>query len=217
MQLLKKRDRKASLVTSMVDAKIIQSDESAEFDTLCRSTDLFDKQLGSLAFVATPDRSKAASESRMPPAVLGLIRLAVEDLKCFEVVEHQFGYWGLSFTNTVAIQPSNPAFCTNIPPSASGKTVLMGAPKSGLIEVSFKYPVRFVSGLVTSSRRTVLSAGDAEGNPIAQDEMPAPNLVGSNSPIAPGAPLRVKAPNIYRITFYAFDGQLVVDDLTFGF
>ncbi|HAT13933.1 MAG TPA: hypothetical protein DCS91_10495 [Microcoleaceae bacterium UBA11344] len=215
MQLLKKRDRKASLVTSMVDAKILP-DEFAEFDTLCRSTELFDQQLGSLAFVATPDRSKAASESRMPPAVLGLIRLAVEDLKCFEVVEHQFGYWGLSFTNTVAIQPSNPAFFENIP-SGCGKTVLMGAPKSGLIEVSFKYPVRFVSGLVTSSRRTVLSAGDAEGNPIAQDEMPAPNLVGSNSPIAPGAPLRVTAPNIYRITFYAFDGQLVVDDFTFGF
>lgn len=215
MQLLKKLDRKASLVSSMVDAKILP-DESAEFDTLCRSTELFDQQLGSLALVATPDRSQAASESRMPPAVLGLIRLAVEDLKCFEVVEHQFGYWGLSFTNAVAIQPSNPAFCQNSP-SVSGKTVLMGAPKSGLIEVSFKYPVRFVSGLVTSSRRTVLSASDAEGNPIAQDEMPAPNLVGSNSPIAPAAPLRVTAPNIYRITFYAFDGQLVVDDLTFGF
>lgn len=204
MQLLKKRDGKGF----MVDAKLLDSDELAEFDSLCRSTDVNGKE----AFVATPDRSMAASESRMPPAVLAPVRLAVEELKCFEVVEHQFGYWGLTFANAVAIQPSNPAFA-----SGSGKTVLMGAPKSGLIEVSFKYPVRFVSGLVTSSRRTVLSAGDAEANPIAQDEMPAPNLVGSNSPIAPSAPLRVQAPNIYRITFYAFDGQLVVDDFTFCF
>jgi hypothetical protein len=47
--------------------------------------------------------------------------------------------------------------------------------------------------------------------------MPGPNLAGSNSPIPPSAPLRVKGPNIHRITFYAFDGQLVVDDLMFGF
>jgi hypothetical protein len=93
----------------------------------------------------------------------------------------------------------------------------MGAPKSGQIEITFKYPVRWVSGLVTSSRRTVLSAWDIDGNLIVQDEMPGPNLAGSNSPIPPSAPLRVKGPNIHRITFYAFDGQLVVDDLMFGF
>jgi hypothetical protein len=118
----------------------------------------------------------------------------------------------VTFSNAVAIQPSNPAFFTG-----SGATVLMGAPKSGQIEITFKYPVHWVSGLVTSSRRTVLSAWDIDGNSIVQDEMPGPNLAGSNSPIPPSAPLRVKAPNIHRITFYAFDGQLVVDDLMFGF
>ncbi|AFZ07288.1 hypothetical protein Osc7112_2888 [Oscillatoria nigro-viridis PCC 7112] len=204
MQLLRKRDREGF----MVDAKSLQSDGFAEFDTACRSKDLNGKK----SFVATPERSGAGSDVRSRATVPAIVRVALEDLKCFEVVEHQFAHWGVTFSNAVAIQPSNPSFFTG-----SGATVLMGAPKSGLIEVTFKYPVRWVSGLVTSSRRTVLSACDIDGNPIVQDEMPAPNLVGSNSPIAPRAPLRVKAPNIYRITFYAFDGQLVVDDLMFGF
>ncbi|WP_333227618.1 hypothetical protein [Microcoleus sp. Pol12B5] len=193
----------------MVDAKSLQSDGFAEFDTAYRSMDLNSKK----SLVATPERSGAASDVRSrATTVPAIVRVALEDLKCFEVVEHQFAHWGVTFSNAVAIQPSNPAFFTG-----SGATVLMGAPKSGLIEVTFKYPVRWVSGLVTSSRRTVLSACDIDGNPIVQDEMPAPNLVGSNSPIAPRAPLRVKAPNIYRISFYAFDGQLIVDDLIFGF
>jgi len=204
MQLLSKGDRNSF----MVDAISLESDGFGEFDRPGRSTDLN----GKTAFVATPDRSGGVSEVRSPAAVPACVRLALGELKCFEVVESQFGHWGLTFVNAVAIQPSNPAFL-----SAPGRTVLMGAPKSGLIEVSFTYPVRFVSGFVTSSRRTVLSASDFDGNPIAQDEMPAPNLVGSNSPIAPNAPMHVKAPNIYRITFYAFDGQLVVDDFCFGF
>lgn len=192
----------------MVDTKSLHSDRVAEFETPYRSVDLNGKDD---TVVATPDRSVGA-ESRMTAVAPHCVRIALQELKCFEVVEHQFRHWGLTFTNTVAIQPSNPAFLIT-----PGITTLMGAPKSGQIEVSFKYPVRFVSGLVTSSRRTVLSACDSDGNQITQDEMPAPNLVGSNSPIDPSTELRVKAPNISRITFYAFDGQLVVHDLIFGF
>ena len=204
MQLLRKRDREGF----MVDAKSLLADGFAEFDTACRSMDLNGKQ----SFVATPERSGAGLEVLSRVSAPAMVRLALEDLKCFEVVEQQFAHWGVTFSNAVAIQPSNPAFFTGF-----GRTVLMGAPKSGLIEVTFKHPVRSVSGLVTSSRRTVLSACDIDGHPIVQDEMPAPNLVGSNSPIAPRAPLRVKARNIHKITFYAFDGQLIVDDLMFGF
>jgi hypothetical protein len=204
MQLLSKGERKGF----MVDAKSLQSDGFGEFDLPGRSTDLN----GKTACVATPDRSGGGLDVRSPAVVPARVRLALEELKCFEVVESQFGHWGLTFTNTVAIQPSNPAFAT-----AAGRTVLMGAPKSGLIEVAFAHPVRYVSGFVTSSRRTVLSAWDFEGNQIAQDEMHAPNLANSNSPIAPNAKMCVTAPNIYRITFYAFDGQLVVDDFSFGF
>ncbi len=192
----------------MVDTKSLHSDRVAEFETPYRSVDLNGKDD---TVIATPDRSVGA-ESRMNAVAPHCVRIALQELKCFEVVEHQFRHWGLTFTNTVAIQPSNPAFLTT-----PGITTLMGAPKSGQIEVSFKYPVRFVSGLVTSSRRTVLSACDCDGNQITQDEMPAPNLVGSNSPIDPSTELRVKGTNISRITFYAFDGQLVVHDLIFGF
>jgi hypothetical protein len=158
MQLLRKRDREGF----MVDAQSLLSDGFAEFDTAYRSMDLNGKK----SLVATPERSGAALDVRSRVSVPAIVRLALEDLKCFEVVEHQFAHWGVTFNNAVAIQPSNPAFITD-----SGATVLMGAPKSGLIEVSFKYPVRSVSGLVTSSRRTVLSACDIDGNLIVQDEM----------------------------------------------
>uniref|UniRef100_A0ACD5GXR6 Uncharacterized protein n=1 Tax=Desertifilum tharense IPPAS B-1220 TaxID=1781255 RepID=A0ACD5GXR6_9CYAN len=34
----------------------------------------------------------------------------LENLKCFEVVAHQFEERGVIFTNAIALQPSNPAF-----------------------------------------------------------------------------------------------------------
>lgn len=204
MQLLKKRDREGF----MVDMTNVQSDDSAELETSAHNIEMN----GHNAFVATPERTLAGSEFRWPVTAPASVRLALEELRCFEVVDYQFEHWGVTFTNAVAIQPSNPAF--SIP---SGVTVLMGAPKSGLIEVTFKHPVRFVSGLVTSSRRTVLSARDRAGNLMAEDELPAPNLAGFNSPIPPNTKLTVTAPNIYQITFYAFDGQLIVDEFSFGF
>lgn len=139
------------------------------------------------------------------------IRLDLEALKCFEVVDRQFLDWGVKFANAIALHPSNPAF-----PAYSGITVLMGAPKSGWLEVSFTKPVSFVSAFVTSSRRTVLSVYDRQDKPIAHAEIPGPNLAGSNSPIPPNAELKVNANNIYRATFYSFDGQITLDNFIFG-
>ncbi|HLO47291.1 MAG TPA: hypothetical protein VK211_02575 [Kamptonema sp.] len=204
MQLLKKGDREGF----MVDMKNVQSDDSAELETPAGNIEINDQN----AFVATPERTLTGSDFSLPVTAPACVRLALEDLKCFELVNYQFEHWGVTFANAVAIQPSNPAFSIR-----SGLTVLMGAPKSGLIEVTFKHPVRFVSGLVTSSRRTVLSARDRAGNLIAEDELPAPNLAGFNSPIPPNTKLSVTSPNIYQVTFYAFDGQLIVDEFSFGF
>ena len=204
MQLLKKENREGF----MVDMRNVQSDDSAELETPAYNIEMN----GQNAFVATPEPALAGSEFGWPVTAPACVRLALEDLRCFEVVDYQFEHWGVTFANAVAIQPSNPAFSIR-----SGVTVLMGAPKSGLIEVTFKHPVCFVSGLVTSSRRTVLSARDRAGNLIAQDELPAPNLAGFNSPIPPNTQLSVTAPNIYQITFYAFDGQLIVDEFSFEF
>jgi hypothetical protein len=163
------------------------------------------------AIIATPKNRITGSEIRSPLTAPAYVRLALEELKCFELVDYQFEHWGVTFTNVIAIQPSNPAFLIR-----PGATVLMGAPKSGLIEVNFKHPVNFISGLVTSSRRTVLSAYNRTGNLIADQELPAPNLAGFNSPIPPNTKLSVAGSNIYKVTFYAFDGQLVVDDFSFG-
>ncbi|MGK7918975.1 MAG: hypothetical protein AB4080_03060 [Trichodesmium sp.] len=163
-------------------------------------------------FVATPKYDQAESELFKLSTMPSSIRVGLENLESFEIVDHQFENWGLTFSNAIAIEPSNPAFA--VPP---GIKVLMGAPKSGLIEINFKYPVKFVSGLVTSSRRTILSAYNQNEELLAEDEMAASNLLNSNSIISPNAQLTVSSQNIYKVTFYAFDGQLIIVDLNFGF
>lgn len=143
---------------------------------------------------------------------LKTVRLNLEDLKCFEVVERQYQEWGAIFRNAIALQPSNPAF-----PPRSGTTLLLAAPKNGFLEIAFQQPVSFFQAHVTSSQRTILTAYDRNEKLLGRAELASSNLAGSNSPIPPNAELSVSAPNISRISFYAFDGQLTVDDITFTF
>lgn len=164
------------------------------------------------AFVASPCRHSTASESELLVTAPAQIHLNLEDLKCFEAIDRQFRAWGVLFHNCIAIHPSNPAF-----PALSGSTVLIGAPKSGWLEATFLRPVCQVSAAATSSQRLVLSAYDRDNHRLAQSELPAANLAGSDSSIPPNTLLSIKAPNIYRVTFCAFDGQFTVDDLSFQF
>jgi hypothetical protein len=140
------------------------------------------------------------------------ISLNLEGLRCFEAVERQYEEWGVIFNNCIAIQPSNPAF-----PAHSGLVVLMGAPKSGFLEATFVRPVHFVSAFVTSSQRLVLSAYGRERQVLTQAVLPGANLANSDSTVPPNTLLSVSAPEIYCVTFCAFDGQFTVDDLNFCF
>lgn len=190
---------------------MVQSFQVNKTHKIDPSSDTFKVNNG-YTFVASPEYDQTASELIETSTMPSCIRLGLTDLKSFEVVDVQFKYWGITFSNAVAIEPSNPAFAVPL-----GIKVLMGAPKSGLIEISFKYPVKFVSGVVTSSRRTVLSAYNQDEQLLAQDEMSSCNLLDSDSAIAPNAKLTVNAENIHKVSFYAFDGQLIVIDLSFGF
>ncbi len=79
------------------------------------------------------------------------IALNLEKLKSFEVLDWQFAELGVTFTNAIVLQPSNPAF-----PPRSGTMVLISGPRSGWLEASFREPVSCVSCFVTSSRQMVL-------------------------------------------------------------
>ncbi|HEY9851296.1 MAG TPA: hypothetical protein V6D28_17640 [Leptolyngbyaceae cyanobacterium] len=163
-------------------------------------------------FLASPSRRQTTSESDLLVSTPADVYLNLEDLKCFEVVDRQFQRWGVLFHNCIAIHPSNPAF-----PAHSGATVLMGAPKTGWLEASFVQPVCLVKAFVTTSQRLVLSAYDRDNQRLTQVEIPGQNLAGSDSEIPPNLPLSLKAPNIHRVTFCAFDGQFTVDDFSFQF
>jgi hypothetical protein len=162
--------------------------------------------------IASPCRGAVDCNTNVLVIRPSSVYLNLEDLKCFEVVERQFHHYGITFKNAIALQPSNPAY-----PPRSGTTVLMGAPKSGWLEASFSQPIRRLCCYVTSSQRTILSAHDHNDNLIARSSMASSNLAGSDSPIPPNTQLKIEGSNISRITFYAFDGELAVTDLSFSF
>ncbi len=138
------------------------------------------------------------------------IYLKLEDLKCFETVERQYENLGVIFNNCIAIQPSNPAF-----PPHSGLVVLMGSPKSGLLEATFVNPVARVDAFVTSSQPLILSAYDRDRRLLEKTVLPAANLANSDSSASPNILLSLRANEIHRVTFCAFDGQFTVDDFSF--
>jgi hypothetical protein len=143
---------------------------------------------------------------------LTCVCLNLEDLKCFETVEHQYEHWGVIFSNSLAIQPSNPAFPTN-----SGLTVLMGAPRSGFLEAKFLRPVSKVSACVTSSQRLLMSAYDRDRQLLAQNVLPSANLANSDSALPPNTLISVTSQNIYSVSFCAFDGQFTLSEFSFCF
>ncbi|HBE17220.1 MAG TPA: hypothetical protein DEG17_03295 [Cyanobacteria bacterium UBA11149] len=170
-----------------------------------------DRWIEHQSMVASPCRSVAECDHNLVAIGHSPIYLNLEDLKCFEVVENQFQHYGAIFKNAIALQPSNPAY-----PPHSGTTVLMAAPKSGWLEIVLSKPITSFCCYVTSSQRTIMSAYNSQ-NVLISKIMTEPNLAGSDSSIPPNFELKIHNPNISRITFYAFDGQLTIANLTFEF
>lgn len=152
-----------------------------------------------------PDSSTQSASQRH-------IRIDFNQLQPFERVERQFQNHGVTFKNAIALIPSNPSFQPK-----TGQTVLMGSPKNGWLEATFERPVRFVAGMVTASRSTVMAAYDANNRPLAQRKTAGPNLANGKATVPADAELSVEGEAIHRVTFHAFDGQLTVSDFSFGF
>lgn len=186
----------------------LQSNEVRESEAFESATDLIEPK----AVIASPCWGVPECNSNLLVIRPSSVCLNLEDLKCFEVVEQQFCHYGISFKNAIALQPSNPAY-----PSRSGTTVLMGAPKNGWLEIAFSAPIYMFCCYVTSSQRVVLSAYDHHDKLLVRQSMAEANLAGSNSEILPNAQMRIEEPNISRITFYAFEGQLTINDLSLRF
>lgn len=155
--------------------------------------------------------AEAKTAEAIAARAFGQVRINLDQLRPFEVVDRQFQNYGVTFKNAIALVPSNPAF-----PARNGQTVLMGSPKSGWVEARFERPVEFVAGYVTASSSAVMAAYDADGKPLDQARTPGANLAGSGSAIAPNAELRVRGRNIRRVTFQSFDGQLTLGEFCFG-
>lgn len=164
-----------------------------------------DSEFNSAEITVCPQREELNSEQELAIKTSTKIRLALEELYCFEVIENQFQHWGITFKNAIALQPSNPAFV--IKPTT---TVIMGAPKGGHLEINFKYPVQKVCGMITSSSATVLSAYDTQGKKVAETGMSVSHHISSDALNFPHAQLKVTGLNIQKVTFETFDGQLIL-------
>jgi hypothetical protein len=186
----------------------VQLNDVSDSEGFGSATDLMEAQ----AVKASPCLEAAEFSSNLIVIRPSSVCLNLEDLKCFEVVEHQFEHYGITFSNAIALQPSNPAY-----PPRTGTTVLMGSPKSGWMELTFSEPISQFCCYVTSSQRMLLSAYDYQNKLLVRRSLSQPNLAGSDSSTPPNAPLKIESPNISRITFYAFDGQMTLADLSLSF
>lgn len=145
------------------------------------------------------------------------VRLDLEDLPSFVVVDRQYAPWGVLFSNAVAICPSNPAY-----PPRSGMMVLLGAPQDGWLEATFLQPVQYVSSFITSSRCTVMRAFNNRNELVAETKSSA-SLDPSHRHDQPthqpttttNLRLSLNASNICRVTLHSFNGHLTVDDFCF--
>lgn len=140
------------------------------------------------------------------------VHLDFENLGCFEAVEKQFLQVGVVFHNAIALKPSNPSF-----PVEFGQTVLMGAPRSGLLDATFVRPVKFVHALLTSSRRAIITAFDETDAIVAKAEIPTANLANSNASCSPNQPICLKASAIHRIRIRSIGGQFTMGNVAFGY
>ncbi|WRH66607.1 MAG: hypothetical protein RSE13_24130 [Planktothrix sp. GU0601_MAG3] len=162
-------------------------------------------EFNSTEITVYPQREERDLEQEFSVKTATKIRLALEELYCFEVIKNQFQSWGITFKNAIALQPSNPAFV--IKPTT---TVIMGAPKGGHLEINFKYPVQNVCAMITSSSGTILSAYDTEGKKVAETGMIVSHHISSDALNFPHAQLKVRGLNIQKVTFETFDGQLIL-------
>lgn len=162
-------------------------------------------EFNSAEITVYPEREELNLERKFAVKTSTKIRLALEELYCFEVIENQFQHLGITFNNAIALQPSNPAFV--IKPTT---TVIMGAPKGGHLEINFKYPVQKVCGMITSSSGTALLAYDVEGKKVGETRMSVSHYISSDALNFPHAQLKLSGFNIQKVIFETFDGQLIL-------
>ncbi|MEM9451166.1 MAG: hypothetical protein AAGA75_21870 [Cyanobacteria bacterium P01_E01_bin.6] len=141
-----------------------------------------------------------------------LVHLDFSHLSSFERVGEQFATSGIVFHNTIALRPSNPSFLIG-----SEQTVLMGAPKSGLLDATFLRPAKFVTIALTGSRRTVVTGFDAAGAIVDKAEISEANLVSAHNNYQPNYPVYLQATDIHRMRLRSIGGQFTVSSMTFGY
>lgn len=156
---------------------------------------------------ATEHKSHVCSVEALPE------QIDLSQLGNFEIVQNQYEKQGIQFQNAIALHPSNPAF-----PPYNSNAIILGGPKSGILDIVFSHPVHTVEASVTSSGVTIMTVFNDKGDVMGTDETLGRNLADEHSPYPPHARLAVAAPgnqNIHHIRLRCGGGQLSLSNLSF--
>lgn len=168
--------------------------------------------ISNLQLRALPFPGMRVARETVVEAQPDIVHLDLSSLQCFEAVDGQYEDSGILFKNTIAVRPSNPSFL-----SEPNQTVLMGAPKSGLLDATFLRPAKLVSVSLTGSRRTVLTGFNTEGAIADKAEMATGNLLDSNSDYPVNHSLCLcSSKGIQRIRIRSIGGQFTVSTIVFA-
>lgn len=150
---------------------------------------------------------KGEQTSYHTPAVT---TIPLDSLKCYEILTKQFESLNVIFENTIAIHPSNYLY------GSGNKIVLMGLSNHDKsIELHFSQPIQSFTCHVTGSQQTFISGYDNTNALISQMSTPTANLNTTDTTLPPHYPLTVMGKEIVKITLYCFDGEFIVNDISF--
>lgn len=138
--------------------------------------------------------SASALAQSQPWELASLIQLNFSELQSFEVVRNQYQQWGIEFEQTIALQPSNPAFADSKQP------VGLMPIAHPYMAVQFDQPRQFVKANLAGARTILVTVFDAEDRVIARYDLErdAPNS-NSIEPTLPLHTLHLQAATIGRI------------------
>lgn len=89
------------------------------------------------------------------------VKLDFQELTAFERVGDRYRHLGVTFSEAIALEPSNPTFQPR-----AGSLVLMPLADRRSITVDFCHPVRQLEAYVSGARSVTLTAFDRDGKPL---------------------------------------------------
>lgn len=109
--------------------------------------------------------STSALVQVQPWELANLIQLDLSELQSFEIVRHQYQQWGIEFEQTIALQPSNPAFAD------SEQSIGLMPIAHPYMAIRFEQPRQIIKAELIGARAILITVFDAENRVVARYDL----------------------------------------------